>query len=211
MGESAQVSSIAAIEDFRRALVQFAQHTAQSLCEMETEIRRAFDWLTHDQLKYWQAEVQRSGRALLEAKTELQNAQTARRMDDYTPSCIQERKKVEHIRQRQELAQSKVEAVRRWSQAVAREIDEFKIRSAQISTMLEADVPKAVAALDRILLSLDAYVQTTAPAFAQVPIEEAAGQTMSQRGESITPTELIKRDEAVSTDQPDESQLGLEA
>src|SRR5687767_2571867 len=182
MGESAQVSSIPAIEDFRAALVQFAQHTSQSLCEMETEIRRAYDWLTHDQLKFWQAEFQRSGRALLEAKVELQNAQTSRRMDDYTPSCIQERKKVERIRQRQELAQAKIEAVRRWGQLVAREIDEFKIRSAQLSTMLEADVPKALSALDRILLMLDSYIQLAAPAMAPIEPVDRSGQSALQRG-----------------------------
>jgi hypothetical protein len=185
MGESAQVSSIAAIEDFRGALVQFAQQAAQSLCEMETEIRRAYDWLTHDQLKFWQSEFKRCGRALLEAKSELQNAQTSRRMDDYTPSCSQERKKVERIRQRQELAQAKIQAVRRWSQVVAREVDEFKTRSAQLSTMLEADVPKALSTLDRILLSLDAYVQLAAPAVAPLETVERGGATSSKQGESI--------------------------
>jgi hypothetical protein len=191
MGESAQVSSIAAVEEFRRALVKFAQQAAQALCEMEAEIRRCFDWLTHEQLKYWQTEFQRSGRALLEAKTELLNAQTSRRMDDYVPTCIQERKKVERIRQRQELAQSKIEAVRRWGQVIAREIDEFKVRSAQLSTMLDSEIPKALATLDRILLSLDAYVQLAAPSVAPAPVASAsAGAVMEPVGRMRNVTEM---------------------
>jgi hypothetical protein len=207
MGESAQVNSIAAIEEFRRALVKFGQQAAQALCEMETEIRRSFDWITHDQLKYWQSEIQRSGRALLEAKTELLNAQTSRRMDDYVPTCLQERKKVERIRQRQELAQSKVEAVRRWGQVIAREIDEFKVRSAQLSTMLDSDVPKALSSLDRILQSLDAYLQLAAPNLAPSPIPSLAS------GEPVGFSDMVREPidarppAAADDDQPEASSL----
>jgi hypothetical protein len=205
MGESAQVNSIAAIEEFRCALVKFAQQAAQALCEMETEIRRSFDWITHDQLKYWQAEIQRSGRALVEAKTELLNAQTSRRMDDYVPTCIQERKKVERICQRQELAQSKVEAVRRWGQVIAREIDEFKVRSSQLSTMLDSDIPRALAALDRILQSLDAYVQLAAPSVAPAPVASTATADSSESASRMRSAAAGPPQPAVSGDETAET------
>ena len=185
MGESAQVSSIAAIEEFRRALCVFAQHVAQSLCDLELATRRAFDELAHDRLKYWQAEIQRGSRALVEAKNELQLAQTMRRMDDYTPSCLQERKKVERLKQRVQFAEDKATAVRRWGSLLAREIDDFKIRSAQLATMLEADVPKALAVLDRVLQSLTAYIQLQSPALA--PPANACTKSPLARPEVLSP------------------------
>ncbi len=170
----AYVNSIAAVQDFRNALAQYAHESRQGITAMEIEVRRAFDWVAVDRAAYWQAEIRRSMEAVARAKDDLHNARTFKSVGDYTPSCIDERKAVERAEQRLKRAELKAEAVRKWTRSLQHEMNEYVGRVAQFTAVLEIDVPQAMALLDRVLTSLNDYVAAHVPRPMADPI---AGET----------------------------------
>ena len=69
------VSSIDVLRSVREAFVLFADDARHALGAMESELRRAIDWLTHDQRLYWLGEVKRRTEYLSSAKAELSRKQ----------------------------------------------------------------------------------------------------------------------------------------
>jgi hypothetical protein len=159
----AYVNSVAAIQDFRNALAQYAHESRQGITAMEIEVRRAFDWIAVDRAGFWQAEIRRSMEAVARAKDDLHNARTFKSIGDYTPSCIDERKAVERAQQRLKRAELKAEAVRKWTRSLQHELNEYVGRIAQFTAVLEIDVPQAMAMLDRVLTALNDYIAAKTP------------------------------------------------
>src|SRR5712692_8024844 len=71
MGSSANVQSIAALEDLRGALMRFKDEAQKALQAAEMEIQRTRAWL-QDRLQYWQSELRRRRRAWEEAQAALE-------------------------------------------------------------------------------------------------------------------------------------------
>jgi hypothetical protein len=163
MAGPAYVSSIAAIQDFRNALAQYAHESRQGITAMEIEVRRAFDWVAVDRAEYWRGEIRRGMEAVARAKDELHHARTYKSTGDYTPSCIDERKAVERAEQRLKRAEFKAETVKKWTRSLQHELNEYIGRIAQFNAVLEIDVSKAMAMLERVLTALNDYVVAGAP------------------------------------------------
>ncbi len=181
MSQTAHVQSVASLQDFRNALAMYVAESKQGLMVLDMEIRRAADWVAIDRAQYWRGEIRRAMEAVARAKDELHNARIFKRMDDYVPSCIDEKKALQRAQQRLEIAEQKSEAVRRWTRAIQHELNEFTGRMAQFAGVLENDLPKATAALERILMSLDRYVSASGPgSMSQSHIErlEESSQSM---------------------------------
>jgi hypothetical protein len=159
----AYVNSIAAIQDFKNALVMYVAESNQGTSNLDTEIRRAYDWIAVDRAQFWRNEIRRANDAVVRAKDELHHARTFKRIDDYVPSCIDERKALERAQQRLKLAEEKAEAVKKWTRALQHELNEYAGRRAQFTAVLEVDLPKAMAGLERIMAALDDYISTSAP------------------------------------------------
>ncbi len=160
---TAHVQSVPALVDFLNALTIYVAESKQGLMAMNMEIRRAVDWVAVDRAQYWKGEIRRAMDAVARAKDDLHNARIFKRMDDYVPSCIDEKKALQRAQQRLETAERKAEAVQRWGRAIQHELNEFTGRMAQFSMMLDADLPKAVASLERVLDALDRYTSMSGP------------------------------------------------
>jgi len=163
MSQGAQVGSIAAIAEFQAALANYAAESKQALTMLDLEIRRAVDFVKIDRAKYWQFEIRKAGEAVMRAKDELHRCLTFKSSDNFTPSCVDERKALQKAQERVRLAEQKAEAVRHWSRAMQHELNEFAGRIVQFNAVLEGDIPRAMAVLHKILDTLDRYVSTTAP------------------------------------------------
>ena len=55
---------------------------------------------------------------------------TYRRVADHQPTCIDEKRPLEAAKRRLQIAQEKVEAVRHWSRAIDRAVDEYRAAGA---------------------------------------------------------------------------------
>ncbi len=163
MSDGAHVGSLEAVRDFRAALHTFLDEVRDAMCSYDLEVRRTLEWLLEAEPRRWQQQVRICEDQVTEAKIELERCRCSKLPGGGTPSCMEERKAVERARQRRQYAEDKVEAVRRWAGIVEREADEYTGRAHQLAGMFDADLPQAIALLDRIMNSLESYVAFTAP------------------------------------------------
>src|SRR5215470_13087188 len=89
----ARVTNVASIDDFRVALAEFAVQVRQAITDLEMETHRAMDWISVDRPAHWKGEVRRSSDLVARAKDELAHSRTFKRMGDFVPSCIEEKKR----------------------------------------------------------------------------------------------------------------------
>ena len=160
---SANVQSVSAISEFRSALCTFIVEARQALAAMEMEARRALEYITVDQAQAWNAEVRRGREKVQQCKLEIHNVRTFKRIADYTPSCIDEKKALAKAERRLQVAEIKVEAVRHWGRLAEQAFREFQARLAQFISVLDGELPKGVASLEQMMASLDRYFAVEAP------------------------------------------------
>jgi len=158
MGESAKITSIDAVQAFAVALEAFQDEATAALDELELQVRRALEWIHHDRKQFWRHQVQTGWQKVTEARLQLEQAQTFRRIADRTPSCVDEKKALAKAKRRLDFAQEKVETVRHWTGAIDHAVGEYRGGIAQLATWLMADLPLALAALDRMSRALESYV-----------------------------------------------------
>jgi hypothetical protein len=195
---SANVQSLTAISEFRSALCTFMVEARQALAALELEARRAVDYITHDQAQHWTGEVRRGREQVQERKIDIHNTRTFKRIGDYIPSCIDEKKALAKAERRLHLAEKKVDAVRHWGRVAEQAFREFQARLAQFVSILDGELPKATARMERMLASLDRYLAVQAPTVAAVAANETAGKSESM---------AVKGDERSATTSPESDEL----
>jgi hypothetical protein len=163
MGRTARVKSIDALQSMSAALECFRDDAGGALDDLEMEIRRAVQWIGEDCRQYWKHEVQRAWDRIIEAKRQLEHAQMFRRAEGQHSPCVEEEKAVVRAKRRLELAESKVQAVTYWAATVERAVNEFRGIRSHLVNWLDADYPKAVAALGRMISALETYVRLQTP------------------------------------------------
>jgi hypothetical protein len=83
-------------------------------------------------------------------------------------------------------AEEKLLAVRRWGMVLEREVEDYQGPSQQLSNLLEADLTMAVAHLDQLITSLEAYLSLAAPATAAAP----AATPISRGGNELSASQI---------------------
>ena len=71
MSQSARVTSVEAVKEFRPALIIFCEQAKDALSSVDMETRNLLDWLQRDQLGYWQRQLRLRQEEVSEAKAEL--------------------------------------------------------------------------------------------------------------------------------------------
>jgi hypothetical protein len=158
MSRFARVTSIEALATLTSALQKFRDDAASGVDELDTEIRRAIEWIHHDRREFWAHELRRAEERVSQARVVLQQARTARRMVDHDPACIDEQRALDRARQRVETARRKIEAVRHCQRAIDQAVDEFRRTRTQFIAWLDTDFVQGIAALGRMTASLESYV-----------------------------------------------------
>lgn len=201
---SANVQATSAISEFRSALCTFIVEARQALAAMEMEARRALEYITVDQAQAWATEVRRGREKVQECKIEIHNTRTFKRIANYTPSCIDEKKALAKAERRLQVAELKVEAVRHWGRMAEQAFREFQARLAQFISMLDGELPKGVATLERMMASLDRYFVVEAPAALREPTEAIGGESgsMAVAGGAADDTVAPRPDQSDSSAEP---------
>lgn len=181
MYETAQVISLGSLADFKAALVQFRDQARQAVCAIELEIHRSLDWLSHEQVDYWRAEMRRRENAVTEAKAALDRARMSATFGD-DPACHDEVIALRRARMRLEEAESKIDALKRWIRILEKEVDEFRSSLQLLDGLLDINLPRGADLLEKLLAALAAYTQAplntqetgiaqSTPAVAQPPLK----------------------------------------
>jgi len=143
-------------------LLGFAADARDGVTQLVLEVRRAIDWLENDRVRYWADQYDKASEAVAQARNELERRQLSYGSEE-PPSCYEQKKALELAKRRLRLCEEKRKAVQRWIRAVHSELHEFDGQVARMNEALDMDVPRGVAALERMLVSLEKYVQTSAP------------------------------------------------
>jgi hypothetical protein len=161
VSESANVSAIDAVQDWKEAVCVFRTEAIEALGAVEMEIRRAFDWVT-EQTRFWQTELRRREEAVLVAKNELVRKKMMPIIGK-NPDTTEEEKRLRKAKLRLEEAEAKVEKTQKMNLLLRREVDEYEGPGRALGHLLDSDVPNAVALLERKLDALDAYTSLSTP------------------------------------------------
>ena len=168
MSQSANVLSIEAIRDFEAALIQFYEVASRTTGNMSQQSQHMLQWLEMDRPVFWKRQVEIGHDRLAEARTRLTQCMM-RRTGDFKPSCFDEKKALERAKRDLEFARAQINIVKQWIVKSRKESEEFNGRQAQLTRLLEGDIPRMVALLRRIVEKLDQYTNiTTAEAMSLV-------------------------------------------
>jgi hypothetical protein len=178
---SANVRSIQMLHEFRASLVTFREESGQALGAVEVEIRRMIDWLTHDQLKYWQVEMRRREDVVGEARADLNRCLMATASEG-VPSCSDQKKALEKAKRRLTEAQEKLEKVKQWSRVVEQEVSEYRGPAQSLGNLLDGALPTGLALLDRKVAMLEAYAEMLPGGGGPATVSSQSGT-----GQSATP------------------------
>jgi hypothetical protein len=168
-GTSANVSSIDALAAVKAALLRFQTDVASALVTLEIEGRRPQEWIEQDRARYWPAQMRKASDDLNSARINLERCELAIRPDDKR-SCYDEKKAFENAKRRLRLCEEKVQLVRQWRVKIQKEVEEFLVQVSKLQWYMESDYLRGVAQLERMIASLERYVQSTAP-----PADESKG------------------------------------
>ena len=187
MTDQADVKSIDTLAFVKTAFAAFAHETGQALSEVEIQGQRAVEWITVDQAAFWKAETRRMADLVNKAIKDLEHCRTFKKVGDNQPSCIEEKKALEKAKQRLARAEEKAEAVRRWTPVVQQQFREACVRLVRFREVIDVDCPKAMAELERMLRSLDAYRNVSAVRSATDAAGTTGGQAVTRQLDEAAP------------------------
>jgi hypothetical protein len=168
MDNGARVTSVDSIRSLRAALVNFEGGARDALTLLELEVRKAVDWLEHDRAQYWPDQYRKASEGVAQARNELERRQLTYGSDE-PPSCYEQKKALEAAKRRLRLCEEKMKTVKRWIRTVRGELNEFEGQMARMTECLDADIPRAVAALERMLVALEKYLASSTPSVDVTP------------------------------------------
>lgn len=182
MAETADVQSIEAIRDVRAALCLFAEEAKAALDNVDFEVRRTVEWLTNEQRLFWQGEIKRWYQKLNEAKAELTRKKLGK-FGEHKPDTTQEEKKVRMCELHLEEAHRKLDLCKKWLPEFQHAVQEYRGQAQPLADMIDVDVPRGVARLDRMIDALESYLRVaapTAPAAAALGLPEAGASAVTR-------------------------------
>jgi hypothetical protein len=169
MKPPARVTSLDLLRDFRASLAAFKSDGQDGLTAIALDVRRAFDWLT-ERRQFWVRSVRECQDEVTHAKADLARKQVLL-PGERQPDTTQEVKALRRALARLAHAEEQVEKCRRWEPALRRAADEYEGPSRQLAGLLEADIPKALGLLDRLVRTLEEYVAVAPRPASQTPTQ----------------------------------------
>lgn len=159
---TANVRDIDAIREFRTALIEFIEETTGALEVMTMEMQRVKAWIEQEQPQYWTIQTRKAFDKIAETRVALNRCQM-RTVAGQRSSCIEEKQAFAAAKRRLQHCHDQVEVVKRWGMKLRHEADEFRGRLAGVRRMLETDLPRALALLEKTASVLEAYAEIPPP------------------------------------------------
>jgi len=177
----ARVDNLEALTLFRRALLKFAEIANVAIADAESEAVGTQHWLESEQRVRWAGAVRKSQELVSRCEEALRHKRIFKDSSGRTPSAVDEEKALVKAKRMREHAEERLENVRRYTPRLQREILLYKGQVQRLGTFIAADIPTAVAKLDKMVDLLQAYVnltptEATAPAMNLPAAEESKSE-----------------------------------
>jgi hypothetical protein len=179
MAERSHVTSFDAIESFRSSLIIFLNKARPTVEEVSNELMRVRVWLETDQRYAWEKEIRLLGRKLEQAQQELFAARLSKLE---SASAVQEMT-VQRLRRQLREAEEKQQTTRKWSRRLEDRAAPLIKEVDSLHSFLMIDMVRAVAQLEQVVKSLEAYANVAgAAAGAASPASAAAPTQPAENG-----------------------------
>lgn len=180
MGQSARVTSVDALRDFREVLFKFCDRVRDGLCATQMDSRRVVDRLLFELPSFWKQQVHERQEDVAQAQADWHRVKLMR-AQDYKVDEVGPRRALERAKASLEEAEEKIEKVRHWGRVAQRAVEEYEGRARGLADLVEGDPPPSVVFLDRVIGSLDAYLKVALPAGApDKPVPGSAAPVASK-------------------------------
>lgn len=176
MSRSANVLSIQTLKDFKLAMCLFAEDARSALSNVDMELRRTRDWLERDQLGYWQSQIKKRSEDLMQARADLHKRKISQQGSEAV-SDAEQKEALREAQKRLRAAEEKVVLIRRLIPQLHHAIDEYHSHSQPLGDHLTGGFERSLATIERMVLSLEAYVATTAPSAPRLDDMGGGGST----------------------------------
>jgi hypothetical protein len=161
MADSANVTSLDALIEFRAAWVGLQEKIAQALMTTEGEITAAFRYLEAQQ-QYWKIEVKKREDLYVQAKLILNRKELGRTFGHKVDTTVAE-EDVRKAKARWQSSQQKAEHVRKWKPRLEQEVRDYLGPRQGLALQAETEMVKALAFLDQKIDAVQKYLATAAP------------------------------------------------
>jgi hypothetical protein len=181
MSDHAEITSIDAIADFRAALLIYISKVRPLLDDSADEVFRTREWLRVSQRVYWENQIRTRTRELTDAQQALFSAELAKLRAPSSAEIVA----VQKAKRALAVAEEKLHTLKRASANFEREAVPRLKQIENLRTEVATDLQEAVYFLDRIVGTLDRYVNSGPSAqlsssissSATEPIEEPSTET----------------------------------
>jgi hypothetical protein len=164
----ANVRSLDAMREFRVKMLEFADVVVDVLASQQQMILGFLNWLEHDRPNFWKQYMLHSFDVIAEARAQLERC-LLRTVARHRPTCYEEKLALQAAKQRLEMAQEKIEAVKHWCVTCRHEIDEHDGRRGQLQQYIETDFVRSLATLERMIAAIEAYSEIESAVEEAVP------------------------------------------
>lgn len=193
MSNQAAVHSIDALRDLRVAMALFGDDVMSALGAVDMEVRRTLQWLQHDRRNYWENQIKRRREQVASAKSEVFRRKLAKTAD-YTPAMSEQKELLRNAEAALREAEMKIVLVKKWEPMLQQAALEYHGSTRRIKDLASGDVPRAVAALERMVLALEAYLSVTPPSDAGEisPLASIAGAVLDEEPAEPPPPAVVE-------------------
>jgi hypothetical protein len=201
MSRSANVLSTQTLTDFKLVMCNFAEEARNALSGVDMELRRMRDWLERDQLGYWQSQVKRRQEDVMQARADLHKRKISQQGSEAVSDADQ--KEALRVAQRRlQVAEEKVQLVKRLIPMLHHAIDEYHSHSQPLGDHLSGGFEKSLFTMDKMISALDAYLALRAPSAPRLDSASASGAASAGSQTSSAQTTTATAEESASAEPP---------
>jgi hypothetical protein len=156
MATEAKIRSIDALEQCRSSLIVFLTKARRGVDLVTDEVKRTRQWVTNDQMIFWETQCKKRLRHLEQVQQELMTARLSQFHETLTVRQMAVRKAKAHL----EAAEEKLKRTKLWARNFDTHAAPLVKRLESLRQFLEYDLPKATHYLSQQQKTLDAYAET---------------------------------------------------
>jgi hypothetical protein len=157
---SARVQSTDVLLALRGGVIAFRERALAAVGSLRQETQRTVRWLEQEQPQYWQHQ-ERVGYDRVASCRAAYDTCRMRTIAGHRSACIEEQVALRRAKARLVYVQEQREVIRRWGIIVADQGTELLGKLNPVERMLEYDVSQMIAAIERMVESIEAYAGLT--------------------------------------------------
>ena len=207
--QQANLQSIDVLERTRNAFIHCQEELGLALAEADSEIDRLVTWLQNDRMMYWRTRINRLREDVNNARSALFRKETVTSSKDSKPSTVDERKALAKVKAMLEYAEHRATQTKVWARNFPHDKALFKAATGLIASMQERELPLAILAIGRMVVTMQRYVRDEPLDLSkmfEVELDQAEKSTSMKRGADLGAVDIQKKSTDESAQNPNGDQ-----